>query len=370
MKKILLWICIILFTGCSSEPIISSSTDNQANSITQAQTVSFEKSGLRTYIDIFESKLFYMEMENTNADFYVYDFQTGFKHKIASISDFALKGRSKIIVDDTLYFYISTYYGDGMKNVLYAMDFSKMKMEPISENKYSQKLIPVIEMNKQIVALQEDFFPDGSRNIFLEVIKESGQIEQVTLNSNAASSFTDVYTEHNIIYIDSDNEYLYTLEKNVHASSAEYYIVKYTFNFSTVEAIDISSIFIDYAITDNIGVFYAFDNYFCITDYSGNSILCEYSVDGIDVLLCENDLEYVPNSSNNTKYEIFYVRNTNNIYRLDTQKGTLDIRNYDTENGQSVIRCVLAYGNMLIIVKNSLLETDLDEKIYFLSYEE
>ena len=270
----------------------------------------------------------------------------------------------------TLYFYISTYYGDGMKNVLYAMDFSKMKMEPISENKYSQKLIPVIEMNKQIVALQGDFFPDGSRNIFLEVIKESGQIEQVTLNSNAASSFTDVYTEHNIIYIDSDNEYLYTLEKNVHASSAEYYIVKYTFNFSTVEAIDISSIFIDYAITDNIGVFYAFDNYFCITDYSGNSILCEYSVDGIDVLLCENDLEYVPNSSNNTKYEIFYVRNTNNIYRLDTQKGTLDIRNYDTENGQSVIRCVLAYGNMLIIVKNSLLETDLDEKIYFLSYEE
>ena len=117
-------------------------------------------------------------------------------------------------------------------------------------------------------------------------------------------------------------------------------------------------------------MFYAFDNYFCITDYSGNSILCEYSVDGIDVLLCENDLEYVPNSSNNTKYEIFYVRNTNNIYRLDTQKGTLDIRNYDTENGQSVIRCVLAYGNMLIIVKNSLLETDLDEKIYFLSYEE
>lgn len=116
-------------------------------------------------------------------------------------------------------------------------------------------------------------------------------------------------------------------------------------------------------------MFYAFDNYFCIGDYSGTSILCKYTGNEIDVLLCNTNLEYVPNSSNNTKYEFFYVRNTNDIYRLDTQAGTLDIQYYSLENEQSAIRCVLAYDKRLMIVKRSLSATDLEEKLYLIPFE-
>ena len=115
-------------------------------------------------------------------------------------------------------------------------------------------------------------------------------------------------------------------------------------------------------------MFYAFDNYFCITDYSGVSIICKYTDKEIEMLLCEANLEYIPNSNNKTGYELFYLRNTNDIYRLNKQTGVLEIQNYSMENEQFVIRCVLSYDNMLMISKYSLSETDTKDKLYLVPF--
>lgn len=368
MKKflLLLFVCIVFFTGCSSMATTPTNTMASDESTVQARTFSLEKSNLRTYIDVYESQLLYMEMENTEVEFFIYNFQTGEKQSVGYVSDFALKGRSNVIIDDTLYFYISIYSDNDMKNVLYAVDFSAMEMTPIYENLYSQKLIPVVEMNNQIIALQGNTLSDGSTDTFLETITEDGDFEQISMDPNKASSLTSA--ERNIIYIDSDNEYLYVLERVTDNSNTQYFLVKYDLDFTCVETTDITSIFHDYEITDNIGVFYAFDNYFCVTDYSGVSIICKYTDKEIEILLCEADLEYIPNSNNKTDYEFFYLRNTNDIYRLNKQTSALEIQNYSTENEQSVIRCVLAYDNMLMIAKHSLLETDTEEKLYLLPF--
>lgn len=372
MKKrlLLLCACIILFTGCSPSQPDSSLTNIPNNCITQAYTASFEKSSLRTYISVFGSQLLYMEMQNTIADFYVYNFQTGLKQKVATIEDFALKGRSNIAINDILYFYISTYNGNDMKNVLYMMDFSEIKMEPISDNVYTQKLIPITEIDKQVVALQGDISFDGSLYTFLEVIDEVGDIEKATLRSNEVSSTLSERSEHNIIYIDGDGEYLYALELVVDESDTNYYLVKYTSDFSFVSATNITSIFNDYEITDNIGIFYASDKFFCITDYSGTSIVCKYTMNEIEMLLCESDLEYVFNYGDSTEYEFFYIRNTNRIYRLNTLTGNMEIQNYSLENEQSIIRCILAYGNALMVVKTSLLESNSAETLYLIPYKD
>lgn len=371
MKRVLLLllVCIVLFAGCSSMPA-PGNTISFDNGAVQARTASFEKSNLRTYIDVYESQLIYMEMENTAAEFYVYNFQTGKKQSVGHVSNFALKGRSNVIIDNTLYFYISTYSDNNMKNVLYAIDFSTMKMIPISENIYSQKLIPVVKMNDQIIALQGNILSDGSADTFLETITENGNFKQITMDSNEVSSFTLTHAERKLVYIDSDNEHLYILERVTDNSNTQYLLVKYGLDFTCVEGTDITSIFQNYDITDNIGVFYAFDNYFCITDYSGVSIICKYTDKGIEILLCEADLEYVPNSNNKTDYEFFYLRNTNDIYRLNKQTSALEIQNYSIENERSCIRCVLAYDNMLMIVKRSLSETDTEEKLYLLPFED
>lgn len=133
MKKnlIVLLVCMIFFTGCSSLCITSNAMSSD-ESIVQAYTVSLEKSNLRTYIDVYESQLLYMEIGRTAVEFFIYNFQTGENQSVGHVSDFALKGRSNVMIDDILYFYISTYSDNDMKNVLYAVDFSEMKMTPIS----------------------------------------------------------------------------------------------------------------------------------------------------------------------------------------------------------------------------------------------
>ena len=129
------------------------------------------------------------------------------------------------MIDDILYFYISTYSDNDMKNVLYAVDFSEMKMTPISENLYLQKLIPVVEMNNQIIALQGNALSDGSMNTFLETITKDGDFKQISMDSSKVYSTS---AECNIIYIDSDNEYLYVLERAKNNSDTQYFLNKYT----------------------------------------------------------------------------------------------------------------------------------------------
>ena len=61
MKKnlIVLLVCMIFFTGCSSLCITSNAMSSD-ESIVQAYTVSLEKSNLRTYIDVYESRLLFL----------------------------------------------------------------------------------------------------------------------------------------------------------------------------------------------------------------------------------------------------------------------------------------------------------------------
>ena len=111
-----------------------------------------------------------------------------------------------------------------------------------------------------------------------------------------------------MIYIDSDNEYLYVLERAKNNSDTQYFLNKYDLDFICVGTIDITSIFRDYEITDNI------------------------------------------------------------IYRLNKQTGALEIQNYSMENEQFVIRCVLSYDNMLMIAKCSLSETDTKDKLFLVPF--
>ena len=73
MKKnlIVLLVCMIFFTGCSSLCITSNAMSSD-ESIVQAYTVSLEKSNLRTYIDVYESQLLYMEIGRTAVEFFIY----------------------------------------------------------------------------------------------------------------------------------------------------------------------------------------------------------------------------------------------------------------------------------------------------------
>ena len=88
----------------------------------------------------------------------------------------------------------------------------------------------------------------------------------------------------------SSNELKIILTRNI-------FLNKYDLDFICVGTIDITSIFRDYEITDNIGVFYAFDNYFCITIIQAFSIVCKYiDKENRKCSYVKLNLEYIPNS--------------------------------------------------------------------------
>lgn len=169
------------FTGCATQPEETIIDDLQVNSI-QAYNAIFEKSSLRTYINVYETELFYMEIIGNSADFYIYDFATENKQKISTVSNFALKGRSNTLINDTLYFYISIYNGDELKNVLYGMNYTEKEMYIVSENTYTQRLIPIIGIENQIVALQGNTLDDGVMETFLRLLMMAGTLNKWSCN--------------------------------------------------------------------------------------------------------------------------------------------------------------------------------------------
>ncbi len=127
---LLTMVCVLFLSGCHIQPdygnTVESKSDSTSNEV-QAYNVTFDDSVLRTYIEIYETKLLYMEMSESDATFYIYNFKNGSNQKILTVDNFALKGLSNALINDTLYFYLSLYNGSDLENDLYAVNFSEDK---------------------------------------------------------------------------------------------------------------------------------------------------------------------------------------------------------------------------------------------------
>lgn len=362
----LIILCIIFLTGCYNQTDHESANKSAFNQA-QAYSVTFDKSALRTYIDIYETKLLYMELRDSNADFYIYNFQSGSNKKILTVNNFALKGTSNALVNDTLYFYASVYDGAEIVNHLYAVNFTEDNMYVESENTYTQKLIPLTNLAGKLVSLQGNYLETGAFHSFLETFDSKKNTQQVNLFSGTnTQDLKRNNISRQIMYITSDDTYLYALEKNDSDSDIKSFLVKYDKNFSFISEVDITDILKKYDIAGGIGSFFVFDHYFGITDYSNNTIVCDLDK-GDSALLYDNDVEYVRDFSAPGQFEFLYKRNTNEIYRFDTISGKIQIQQYDLKNSTSSIRVILSYGDNLLIVKQPDSDSDMDENVYLIS---
>jgi hypothetical protein len=357
---------ILLLSGCNIQTDHGSSNKSALNQA-QAYSVTFDKSALRTYIDIYETKLLYMELRDSNADFFIYDFKAGSNKKILTINNFALKGISNARMGDILYFYVSEYQGADLENHLYAVNFTKENMQVESKNTYTQKLIPLTSLDQKIVSLQGNYLETGAFQSFLETFDNKKRTRQVNLNSGTNSpSVKEEAISRQMIYITSDDRYLYALEKNNSDSEMNCFLVKYDKDFSLISETDITDTLKKYDIAGGVGSFFVFGHYFGITDYSNNTIVCD--LDKVDpALLYENDVEYVKDFFDPGPYEFLYKRNSNEIYRFDTASGKIQLQQFDLENNTSSIRVMLSYGDNLLIVKQPKSDSDMDERVYLIS---
>lgn len=359
-------LCIMFLSGCYIQSDKGTSDNSSLNQV-QAYHVTFDSSALRTYIDVYETKLLYMDISDSNADFYIYNFVDGTNKKILSLDNFVLKGISNAFINDTLYFYVSLDNGSDLENNLYAVNFSKDTMNVESKNLYSQKLIPLTNLDDKLISLQGNHLETGSFRSFMETFDDDKNTRQVTLSSGAGSQGLKAENEpRQIIYITSDDTYLYAIEKDNSDSNMNCFIAKYDKDFSFLSEINITDLLKKYEITSGIGSFSVFNNYFSITDYSNNTIVCNFVEGDNRVALYENDVEYVRDHTNSSPDKFLYKRNTNEIYRLDPSTGKVQIQKLDLGNDTSNIRVVLSYGENLLVVKQPKLEDEKNEDVYLI----
>lgn len=367
---LLICVCVICLGGCESENNKHEYTVEVEEILPGVQVVSRDYSGMRGNLGLYEDKLLYAEYSETNRTeeiFYILDFQRGAIQKVGTIESVVMSGGSKALIDNNLYFHICTEDDGSIANVLYMLDFTNNEVSPIYENHYTKKLPPLINVANNLYAWQGNK-TDAAYESFLEKIDENGNPTRITLEQNDISRSKTVDEVYGILYVDSDVENMYALEKTISAQDEKYYVTKYTSDFECIHICDISSIFEDYTITDSISRFYVFGDYFFMSDYSDNSIIGKCGDDEVEVLLCESNLAYATNSRKNNEFEYFYVRRTNVIYRLNLKTGVLAMQDFNMDNDNSVIRNIFACEDKLMISKLAGEEGE-KEVLYLISQE-
>ena len=355
MKKLLIFLIIasFLLSGCSVAP---SECEMDSYSL-EIETPEFGVVGGAEVV--YKTKALCSEMKDGCEIYYMYDFETGKGEKIATVQDFVLKGRNRVFIGDTVYFYITVGDGLGVKNVLYAVDFSENSMYPVSESKYNMKLIPMINVEDKLYVLQGDN-ATGKTETFLERIKPNGKSKRVDFKRGENTE------ERLVFFVCTDGEYVYTYEESADTG----YLAKYDSDFNCVFELDITSMIKEYPLGGGVGALYVFGNHFILSDISAQSRLCRYDENGVEVLMYDDKLEYIVNTGE-SEYEFFYLRRTNDIYKLTPETGELEKITYELDNENSVIRYMRAYNDNLFIAKRPPNTEDYTwEMWYYFPYED
>lgn len=362
-------LCILLISGCYSQSDNKSSSNN-SNTLNK---VTFDSSTLRSYIDFYETKLLYMEIDKSTADFYIYNFQNGSKKKILTVENFVLQGNSSTFINDTLFFYVCLSNGTDTENTLYAVNFSEDKMYVESTNSNSQSLIPLTNLDGNLISLQGNALKNGEFTSFIEIRDTAKNTKQVHLYSAIKPQDKNTNSRQ-IVHITSDDKYVYAIEisKSDSDSDLNSFITKYDLDFTLLNEINITNILKKYDMTGGIGLFSVFDHYFSITDYSNYTIVLDLVEDAEgtnEVILYERDVEYIKKYMDRSPYEFFFKRFTNEIYRFDPASGKIQTQQINLNNTSSDIRTVFSYGDQFLIVKKPMIElmdTDKNENVYLI----
>lgn len=321
---------------------------------------------------LYQDQLLYLDLDlgsdlssQKSPSFYLYNFQTDEKKLLAEISDFALQGRSVAQIEDRAYFYVGQFEDARIKNVLYEMNFSSGVLRALSENHYSRTLIPLTVWDGQLYALQGDGL--------VQRIDSEGRAQEITLQGREPQSpdITDQY----LFSMDYNGEYLCFIEKEWRETAQKvydpyYYITQYDDSFRQVNKVDITEIYRQYDL-DGVGEFFAFGDYFYLSTLSGPVIIGSIEKGKPEVLMAAErlgiEIEYVKTQDRDQRYQYFYKREAEEVYRLDVQTGellTLPFVWGEQENVQEEvqakwgvvfdcrIRWILAYGDDMVVIKS------------------
>lgn len=339
--------CFVFSAGSDFSEVQASGTEKSLH----ASVINMEGDALRDYLGLFEGKLLYMEMggPNQSADYYLYDFGSGNLSKVGSVNHFVAQGMTSPITNNGLFFYLCAGDQKKSENILYHFNFSSNRMSAVSKNTYTQKLVPLTVYQGKLLALQGNLDSDGKWIPFFQMIDVDGRAEafQFKDEKNRSLALKPLRT----LSFANNGQSIWQIQNNKGKTGEQFLLTIYDAQNRLQKQVDITNHLSRYPMTKTIRSFYAFGDYFCITDLSNNTILCKLSQGKVSVLLHGNELEYAVNGKANVPIQYFFVRGTNDIYQLNCLTGKVEKLIFGLDNDHTVIRYGLTYGDQFLLIK-------------------
>ena len=131
--------------------------------------------------------MLYQTVEIGSSTLSILDLATGKTIDIGTITNYIMDSGSSVVVDDSIYAYITTSDENGKpQNDFYRIGYSNLALEKISTDKKSAPIISLYQTPTEILALKTD----GTKTYFEKIDVRNGDAEEILVSPSGETFVT------------------------------------------------------------------------------------------------------------------------------------------------------------------------------------
>lgn len=309
-KTIAITIIIALICLSCAKNNIEYNNDTNYQEFTLSEIVH----GSTEYLGLLENNmLIYFSSQDKQLNYYMYNLATQKNVKLGNIKGNYVLVDSAAMLNNKLYFYVTTILNNGFENILYTVDLQEHKLEQIEHKDNSLYGVYTFSFGEKIIALKNERYNDTIVTYIDTYSPTIDKWEKYLINS-----YNETERKGSALYVCcTEGEYLYTIEDRYNNKQCKSFLVTYDSDFEEKNNILLSDEVKKFIDENRITEIRIWNNFFYLKNISNDGFI-GYIKDNkkIEKIYSDKQLS-ISSSANSTDEPIFYIRDTNTFFTLD-----------------------------------------------------
>ncbi len=310
-----------------------------------------------------EDGLYMGKMVGDDKELFRFAFADGRMTPVGRVENFALNNGSTLKMDNSVYFFATSYEGEGRCNTLYRIDLEGLSTEAVYTDHLYQtfnymtcfqgrflttKGDIIDKENGDAVTYIEEYHPDTGKSVkIMEAMSNQQEVRGET-----------------ILHITSDDEYLYVYGEKSPDGERTPYIDVYDSDYHLVESYPLEK-YKEEVCDQMIGSFLKIGDAFYLLNFSGIGVLFTLEPEPKEIFPPTEELWWAQMTASDTHADpLLYRRLTNEIYYL-SEKGDWETVHFAPYGEQYVVSFITQYADKATIWLENR-EDNRDEKIVYI----
>lgn len=232
-KTIAITIIIALICLSCAKNNIEYNNDTNYQKFTLSEIVH----GSTEYLGLLENNmLIYFSSQDKQLNYYMYNLATQKNIKLGNIKGNYVLVDSAAMLNNKLYFYVTTILNNGFENILYTVDLQEHKLEQIEHKDNSLYGVYTFSFGEKIIALKNERYNDTIVTYIDTYSPTIDKWEKYLINS-----YNETERKGSALYVCcTEGEYLYTIEDRYNNKQCKSFLVTYDSDFEEKNSILLS----------------------------------------------------------------------------------------------------------------------------------